>query len=266
MSWRMAMRFVVALICVLGGLGIARADLITRLPTDEKVVALTFDACEAGKVVSFDRGILDYLLQRRIPFTVFASGKFVESNVADMQMLAKLDFVDIENHSWNHPNTMNKFPPAAVLDQVGRAHNAIVTVTERTPQFFRFPAGNFNEAGLKAVESLGYHVVHWRWATGDPDPHEGAHALYNRVVSKTQPGDILIFHINGRGVHTAEALPYIVDQLQTEGYRFVLVSDYIGTPRTREPAPPLTAEDAKRRIDRWLLRAPLTSLMRALPR
>ena len=260
----MVMRFLLLLCSVLFVLAPARADLITRLPTNEKVVALTFDACEAGKVMSFDRGILNYLLERRIPFTVFASGKFVESNIEDMQMLSKLDFVDIENHSWNHPNTMNLFAPLAVLDQVGRAHNAIVSVTGRAPQFFRFPAGNFNQAGLKAVESLGYHVVHWRWATGDPDPHEGANALYNRVITKTEPGDILIFHINGRGVHTAAALPYIVEQLEAEGYRFALVSDYIGTPHAREAAPPLTAEDAKRRIDQWLLRAPIPSLMRAL--
>ena len=242
----------------------ARADLITRLPTNEKVVALTFDACEAGKVVSFDRGILNYLLERRIPFTVFASGKFVESNIEDVQMLSKLDFVDIENHSWNHPNTMNLFAPAAVLDQVGRAHNAIVSVTGRAPQFFRFPAGNFNQAGLKAVESLGYHVVHWRWATGDPDPHEGANALYNRVITKTEPGDILIFHINGRGVHTAEALPRIVEQLEAEGYRFALVSDYVGTPRAHEPEPGLSAEDARRRLEEWLARARLSSVIRAL--
>jgi peptidoglycan/xylan/chitin deacetylase (PgdA/CDA1 family) len=242
----------------------ARADVITRLPTDERVVALTFDACEAGEKVAFDRGILDYLLARQIPFTVFASGRFVETNLADVQMLAQLDFVDIENHSWNHPNTMDHFRAEAVLDQVGRAHNAIVTATGRQPQFFRFPAGNFNEQGLRAVESLGYHVVHWRWATGDPDRRESANALYNRVVSRVAPGDVLIFHINGRGVHTAEALPRIVEQLEAEGYRFVLLSDYIGTPHPRVQEPVLSIVSARQRLDALIERAPLAALLRSM--
>jgi peptidoglycan/xylan/chitin deacetylase (PgdA/CDA1 family) len=237
----------------------ARADLITRLPTDERVVALTFDACEAGEKVAFDRAVLDFLVQRKIPFTVFASGRFVETNFADVQALAALDFVDIENHSWNHPNTMNHFRAEAVLDQVGRAHNAIVTATGRQPQFFRFPAGNFNEAGLKAVESLGYRVVDWRWASGDPDRHQSADALVKRTAANVQSGDVLIFHINGRGVHTAEALPRIVAQLEADGYRFVLLSDYIGTRHPRA-APEFSIVSARQRLDDLVKRAPLAAL------
>jgi peptidoglycan/xylan/chitin deacetylase (PgdA/CDA1 family) len=208
----------------------SRADVITRLPTEDKVVALTFDACMAHEPATFDHSILDVLVQRKIPFTVFASGRFVENNLADIEALSKLDFVDIENHSWDHPNNMDRFRPEHVVNQVDHAAEAITTATGRGPQFFRFPAGNYNEDGLKAVEAIGYHVVHWRWASGDPDRHESANALVNRVAEKTRPGDILIFHINGRGWHTGEALPRILDTLQGEGYRFVLVSDYVGVP------------------------------------
>lgn len=241
----------------------ARADLVTRLPTEERVVALTFDACEAGEKMAFDRGILDFLLERKIPFTVFASGRFVETNFADIQTLGKLDFVEVENHSWNHPNTMDRFSVDAVLHQVERAHDAIVTATGRAPQFFRFPAGNYNKAGLKAVESLGYHVVHWRWPSGDPDRRMSAEALVRRTVMQTQPGDVLIFHINGRGYHTAAALPRIVEQLSADGYRFVLLSDYIGNkrPRVAESAPALTAEAARQRFDEIVQWAPLAALL-----
>jgi peptidoglycan/xylan/chitin deacetylase (PgdA/CDA1 family) len=195
---------------------------------------------------------------------VFASGRFVETNAVDMQALAALDFVDIENHSWNHPNTMHRFSPEAVLEQVGRAHNAIVTVTGRAPQFFRFPAGNYNDAGLKAAESLGYHVVHWRWATGDPDRHMGADALVNRVAAQVQPGDVLIFHINGRGVHTAEALPRIVEQLERDGYRFVLLSDYVGTPRKRETPAVAGLDIVRKTVDELMKRVSMAALLQAM--
>jgi peptidoglycan-N-acetylglucosamine deacetylase len=257
---------IIGILCALIGASIARADVIETLPTTDKVIALTFDACEAGQPVSFDRGVLDYLLERKIPFTVFATGRFVETNRADVEALSKLDFVEIENHSWSHPNTMNHFAADAVVRQFERAQQVIAEATGRAPQFARFPAGNYNKAGLRALEDRGLKVVHWRWATGDPDPRESAEALFNRVTTRVQPGDIVIFHINGRGVHTAEALPRIVEQLEVDGYRFVLISDYIGTPKSRAPAPqdPWTIASLQHMFNDWVMRAPVAALSSGL--
>ncbi len=213
----------------------ARADVITSLPTNEKVIALTFDACEQGKPVAFDKAVLDFLLDHRVPFTVFVTGRFVQTNLEDVTELSKLDFVEIENHSWSHPNHMEQLPLATVREQVVRAHAEIEAATGRKPQFFRFPAGNYNAADLALVESLGYKVVHWSWATGDPSPLESRDGLVRRVQTLTQPGNILIFHINGRGVHTAEALPIVVDDLRKRGFRFVMLSEYLGEHPTQEP-------------------------------
>jgi hypothetical protein len=121
-----------------------------------------------------------------------------------------------------------------VRDQVVRAHATIEAAIGHKPQFFRFPAGNYSEADLALVESLGYEVVHWTWATGDPSPLESRDALVRRAETLTQPGNILIFHINGRGVHTAEALPTIVDDLRKRGFRFAKLSEYLGD----HPSPP----------------------------
>lgn len=255
-AWRI---FLFGLLVTLALAESAHAELVTRLPTSEKVVALTFDACMAHEPAAFDRQLLEFLVSRRIPFTLFVTGKFIEHNRADMERLAALDFVDIENHSWDHPNTMNRFKPDDVVRQVSRANEAIEALTGRKPQFFRFPAGNFKESGLTAVEQQGLHVVHWRWASGDPARSETAERLHERVIRLTEPGDILIFHINGRGWHTAEALPRIVDDLQAQGYRFVLVSDYVGEPR-RLPGPlQRTAARAARMIEQMAQRAAAAS-------
>ena len=258
----MGMKIIRAVLCLCALLagGAARADLVTRLPTSDKVVALTFDACEGWERVSFDRQILDLMLSRRIPFTLFVTGKFVENNASDLAMLATLDFVDIENHSWDHPNTMNRFVPQAVEQQIVRAQESITRATGRAPQFFRFPAGNFNARGLKAAEALGLHVVHWRWASGDPSESETADRLVARTMSNVAPGDILIFHINGRGLHTAEALPEIIDRLQADGYRFVLVSDYVGQPRPRALGTEAPSIVWRARIEDWLTRIPVLAL------
>jgi peptidoglycan/xylan/chitin deacetylase (PgdA/CDA1 family) len=203
----------------------AVASVITVLPTQNRVVALTFDACEAGQPAHLDHDVADYLVSHRIPFTVFMGGKFARDNQADARWLAAQPFVEIENHSFSHNNHMDRLPPSTIRLEVTRAGDEIARVTGRPTTLFRFPAGNYSAAALAAVERLGYRVVHWRWAVGDPDPRTSAAAIERRVAQRTRPGDILIMHINGRGIHTAEALPHLVEGLSKQGYRFVTVGE-----------------------------------------
>jgi peptidoglycan/xylan/chitin deacetylase (PgdA/CDA1 family) len=199
--------------------------IITRLPTREHVVALTFDACEAFERMSLDHGITDYLVSRHIPFTVFMGGRFARDNADDVRELARHDFVSIQNHSWSHPRDMRLLDDDRVRSEVRRAEAMLVAVTGRRPELFRFPGGYADERTVALVQALGYQVVHWRWATGDPAPSVDADRLVTQTLERTRPGDILIFHVNGRGWHTAEALPRIVEGLEAKGYRFVRVAD-----------------------------------------
>ena len=78
-------------------------------------------------------------------------------------------------------------------------------------------------------------MVHYRWEVGDPDPRETGPRIVRETLEGTRPGDILIYHINGRGWHTAEALPKMIEGLKAEGYRFVLLRDYLKDNRSRAP-------------------------------
>jgi peptidoglycan-N-acetylglucosamine deacetylase len=81
----------------------AKAEVVLRLPTNEPVVALTFDACEQRRAMKLDTGISDYLVAHRIPFTIFLSGRFVRDNENAVRAPSKLPFVELENHSWIIP-------------------------------------------------------------------------------------------------------------------------------------------------------------------
>jgi peptidoglycan/xylan/chitin deacetylase (PgdA/CDA1 family) len=63
--------------------------------------------------------------------------------------------------------------------------------------------------------------------------------MVHAVVSKARPGSIIIFHINGRGWKTAEALPTILRHLRERGFRFVRLSGLMASrdsePKTAEP-------------------------------
>jgi peptidoglycan/xylan/chitin deacetylase (PgdA/CDA1 family) len=207
--------------------GGAGAEVVRSLPTDEPLVALTLDACETRKPSRLDSSILDYLTKERIPFTIFASGRFAERNREQLQGLSSLHGVEIENHSLSHRQHMERLSDEAVRREILGAEEIIRGITGVRPRFFRFPAGNYDGRTLRLVESLGYSVVHWTFASGDPVKKSSAARLTKWVLSQVRPGSILIFHVNGRGYHTGEALPSIVRGIREKGMRFVKLEDVI---------------------------------------
>ncbi len=200
-------------------------EVITRLPTTEKLVALTFDACETQTPAFFDQKIVSYLLAHELPCTIFVSGRFARRNAAELARLAAYDFIEVENHSLNHHQHMEKLPPEVVREEVLANDRLLQELTGRKTRFFRFPAGNYDRDALAAVEALGYRVVHWTFPSGDPDRKLTPARLQEWVLGKVRPGSILIFHINGRGYATGEALPRIVAVLKDRGYRLVKLAD-----------------------------------------
>ena len=202
-------------------------DIVTRLPTREKVVVLTFDACQAFERMTLDRAITDVLVSRAVPFTIFVGGRFARDNAVALWELATHPFVDLENHSWSHPRDLRTLDDDRVRSEVTRAAAMVRATTGRKTRFFRFPGGNADERTVGLVRGLGYTVVHWRWPEGDPDPKIDATQLIEQTLSRTRAGDILIFHVNGRGWHTAEALPRILDGLAARGFRIVSLPEYL---------------------------------------
>jgi len=211
--------------------------VITRLPTHEKVAALTFDACETITPAYFDLPLLNFLLRKELPFTLFLSGKFAlrPSNALIIRALSRDPLVEIENHSFTHPLHMERLPASRIEEEVLKTQNLLFNLTGKKTRFFRFPGGNCNARTVALVESLGYRVVHWTFASGDPDRHITPKRLETWVLRETRPGYILIFHINGRGYSTAKALPVIVKELERRGYRFVRLDEFIGK---RPKSPP----------------------------
>ena len=73
--------------------------------------------------------------------------------------------------------------------------------------------------------------VTWDVVSGDPSARTTTSGMIHAVVTKARAGSIIIFHINGRGWKTAEALPTILKGLRTRGFRFVQLSELIETRR-----------------------------------
>ena len=82
----------------------------------------------------------------------------------------------------------------------------------------------------------------WDVVSGDPSAHTTADGMIKAVVGKARPGSIIIFHINGRGWKTAQALPTIIAELRQHGFRFVPLSELMAAghvaPGRPAPIPP----------------------------
>lgn len=201
-------------------------QIVTGFKSSEKAVCFTFDACETVTPAYFDKDLLNYIIENKIPATLFLSGRFIERNLEKVKALAKYDFIEVENHSYSHAN-FKKLGKEAFIEDLKKNELFITEVLGRKPKFYRFPYGEYSEENLREAQKAGYKVVHWAFPSGDPDKSLTKEGLVSGVINRVKSGDILIFHINGRGWKTKEAFPEIVEVLRRRGYRFLLLKDVL---------------------------------------
>ena len=81
---------------------------------------------------------------------------------------------------------------------------------------------------LKTLAGEGFYVIQWDVVSGDPDPHMTAARILSEVKRRARNGSIIIMHANGRGRHTAEALPSVIAYLRAKGLTLVTVPQLLG--------------------------------------
>jgi peptidoglycan/xylan/chitin deacetylase (PgdA/CDA1 family) len=223
-----------------------------KLPAGSpKLVALTFDLCEQpGEIAGYDGAIIDYLRANGIKATLFAGGKWMRSHAERARQLMSDPLFELGNHSEAHRN-LRLLHDAALTEEIAgpqRAYEALrgdlvqsqcvaghphlAQQVQSRLTTFRFPYGACSPQSLQAVNDAGLLAIQWDNSTGDPSPGVSARAITEAIVRQTKPGSIVIMHANGRGYHTAEALPVALPKLKALGFRFVTVSELLaaGTP------------------------------------
>jgi peptidoglycan/xylan/chitin deacetylase (PgdA/CDA1 family) len=212
-----------------------------------KPVALTFDLCEtANEQAGYDGSVVDYLRNNKVKATFYAGGKWMRSHPERAMQLMADPLFEIGNHAWTHGN-LRVLSGEKMLNQilwtqaqyellweglkvryVARGGDpAEMEKIPRVPLTFRFPFGTCSPEALRALAHYGLPAIQWDVVTGDPAKAQTAETIFKLVVSKTRPGSIIICHANGRGHHTAKALPEFVHDLRARGYEFVTISELI---------------------------------------
>lgn len=195
---------------------------------DRPYIALTFDACQDPDLpAGFDAALIQVLIDTGTPATLFLGGDWMRTHPEETRFLAAHPQFELGNHGYAHIDfataTLEEMQP-----EIEQTQQIMWELIGRQPDLFRFPGGTYTQEALAVVASLGVRPIEWEVVSGDPDPDISAERMIPWVVNQVQNGSIIIMHMNGRGWHTAEALPTIIAQLRGEGYEFVTVSQLLG--------------------------------------
>lgn len=198
----------------------------TRPRPGAKLVALTFDD---GPTPGQTDRVLDILKHEKVHATFFMLGRRIKED-PKLARRAVAEGHLIGNHSYNHAD-LRKLDDGAVAKQVTATRDRIRTVAGSGSAWFRPPYGAVDPRVLKTLRKMDQKVVMW-----DVDPQDwrkpGVKALVSRVVSRTEPGSVILLHDGGGDRRrTIAALPYIIRELKKRGYVFVTVAELAAYPR-----------------------------------
>jgi peptidoglycan/xylan/chitin deacetylase (PgdA/CDA1 family) len=190
---------------------ISPAQVIKAGPPACPGVALTFDLCPVKKGSGYDKPLMDYLIQHRIPSTFFMSGKWMNKHEEETDQLLGIGFFEVGTHGEVHahlPMHNADEQRAEILGPVRilREHHA------HHATLFRPPYGEYNEVTVDVVKSLGLQFIQWNIESGDPDPTLSAEQILDRVTKRAKPGSIIVFHANGKGKQTRQ----VIERLTTD--------------------------------------------------
>ncbi len=206
----------------------------TRLNTDRKVLALTFDACGGPKGSGYDAKLIDFLTSEAIPATLFISGKWMDANPDIFRTLTKNPLFEIENHGSKHRpcsatgrsvyGIKGTKSVGEIYDEIELNALEILNLTGRKPKYYRPGAAYGDEICAEVASALGYEVVNFS-VRGD------AGATYSKkqveeALLHSAPASIILMHMNHPEGKTAEGVSAAIPELKKRGFRFVKLSEF----------------------------------------
>ncbi len=204
--------------------------LLTNGNRDEYKIALTFDLCETeGDLAGYDSQIIQILNKTQTPATLFLGGLWMRNHQTETLELGSNPLFELGNHSWSHAD-FSAISRDEMDQQILLAQQTMYDLLGYQTNLFRLPYGTYTDEALNAINDQGLYIIQWDDVSGDPDPDIDAKEMTAWVLQQAQPGSIIIMHANGRGWHTAEALPRIIQSLREEGFTLVTISDLLQIP------------------------------------
>lgn len=214
----------------------------TQLRTNEKVIALTFDACGGSrKGNSFDVRLIDFLEREQIPATIFLTGRWIDANPKIAHRLAMNPLFEIENHGLQHkPCSVNgrsaygirgTASVGEVIDEVEKNAEKIEAITQKKPAFYRSGTAMYDDIAPRIIKDMGYTATGFS-ISGDGGAKFSTVKIVDRFIHAA-PGSIILCHMNHPEGHTAEGVIAAVPILRKKGFKFVRLEQAVKSENAR---------------------------------
>ena len=185
----------------------------------DKTIAISFDAAWGNEDT---QDLIDILTRYGVNATFFVVGDWVDKYPESVKALHEAGN-EVMNHSSSHAH-FSRLSTQQITGDIGACNEKIRAITGVSPTLFRCPYGEYDDHVIQAVESMGMTAVQW-----DVDSLDwkgiSADEITQRVLKNVRSGSIVLFH--NAAEHTPEALPGILEALQSEGYTIVPISQLL---------------------------------------
>lgn len=199
-------------------------EIVPRVETDRKVVALTFDDGPSDLTVD---EVLAPLARANVKATFFIIGSDGAKNRQAMARLVAAGH-ELGNHTYSHPRLLF-VSSRRVLDEIHATDAVIRDAGYRGPVHLRAPyCKKLLAFPLYCRNSNRIHV------TFDVEPESygevdrDTNKIVEHVVERVRPGSIILLHpwYRGRDRSRAAIAP-IIERLEAQGYEFVTVDELL---------------------------------------
>ena len=130
---------------------------------------------------------------------------------------------EIMNHSNTHPH-LPQLSREDIIKEIQSADEKIGKITGVRPSLTRVPYGDYNDKVVDTLRGIGHYTIQW-----DVDSLDwkdlSSKEIYDRVTTKVKNGSIVLFHNAAK--HTPQALPMIIENLQSKGFQLIPISKLI---------------------------------------
>lgn len=203
----------------------AAFDVVAGAPGCQRV-ALLFNVGVGAEPAT---GMLSTLGSYGVPATFFVMGWLAEQSPWVVQEIA----------AWGHPvGSHGYLPPELTVRSdedvawdLGAAAGALAAALGYPPIPWFTPFAGASDDRVRSIAAgQGLTTVGWGVYSNDWSPEATADSIYSRVAGGIYDGAIVELHydaqrsIDGTGV----ALPWIIEDLSAQGYRFVTVPEMTG--------------------------------------
>ncbi|HQR93438.1 MAG: polysaccharide deacetylase family protein [Bacteroidetes bacterium 24-39-8] len=194
-------------------------QLLWRIPTQEKILYLTFDDGPHETATQF---VLDQLKTYGAKASFFCIGKNVVKHPHIYEQILQ-DGHQVGNHTQHHmngwENTVDDY-----LQEVAAAAEHIQST------LFRPPYGRIKRAAISKVKTLltarfqnkgSSKIVMWDVLSGDFDTNISGETCFQNVIKHAGPGSIIVFHDSTKAWdRMSYALPKVLKHFSELGYKF----------------------------------------------